>query len=131
MRLRGCFALLALTAACESSPQTALRVRLSVAAGAPDPTKLLLDVYDARHALLHDTEVPPGGGKPAMPGDVVVLTRDDAGALRVVAQGWNGAILETRGVGRAVVAAHAVTVVDVVLSSPPGSDRDGDLVPDD
>ncbi len=112
-----------------SGAETALRVRISMAGGAPTPARLTLTLFDLHRRVLDRSPVPPGGGAPRLPGDVVVLLSDNVGAVRVVIEGW-AVSLVARGQGRAIVAPHAMTTMDVQLEIPPTGDRDGDGVPD-
>jgi len=112
-----------------SATETALRVRISMAGSAPTPARLTLTLFDLHRRVLDRSPVPPGGGAPRLPGDVVVLLSDNVGAVRVVIEGWAVALV-ARGQGRAIVTPHAMTILDVQLGMPPTGDRDGDGVPD-
>ena len=129
--MRRALALLALLAACNSdAPQeTALRLKLSMSAGAPLPDKLTVSIFDVHHAILQEAQVMPPGGKVTLPGDLVVLVRDDAGSLRIAVSAWTTSLVG-RGTALALPVSKKETDVEMLILAPPGADSDGDGVPD-
>ena len=129
--MKRALALLAFLAACtQDAPQdTAIRLRLSMSAGAPAPNKLTISIFDAHHAILQEAQVMPPGGTLTLPGDLVILVRDDAGSLRIVVSAWTSSLVG-RGTALAQPVAKKETAVDMLILAPPGIDSDGDGVPD-
>jgi hypothetical protein len=122
--------LLALVGCTQDAPQdTSIRLRLSMSAGAPAPDKLTISIFDVHHAILQEAQVMPPNGKVTLPGDLVVLVRDNAGSLRIVVSAWTSSLVG-RGTALAQPVPKKETAVDMLILAPPGTDTDGDGVPD-
>src|SRR5262249_15360049 len=71
----------------------------------------------------------PPNGRITLPGDLVVLVRDDSGPLRIVISAFSS-MLVGRGTALAQPVPKAETTIDMLILAPPGADSDGDGVPD-
>jgi lectin-like protein/thrombospondin type 3 repeat protein len=70
----------------------------------------------------------PPSGHITLPGDLVVLVRDNAGPLRISVSAWTTSLVG-RGTALAQPVAKKETAVDMLILAPPGADGDGDGVP--
>jgi hypothetical protein len=104
---------------------TGVRVRIELENGAPAPETLRLSAYDVYGAVAESKDLDAR----KLPGDVLLLVRGDAGAVRLLADGAVGELRLT-ATKTVAVASGREAKVTLVLSTALPPDRDGDQVPD-
>ncbi|HEY7956648.1 MAG TPA: lectin-like protein [Polyangia bacterium] len=125
MRATALLFALALAGGCQS--RTEVRIYLAVEGGAPVPSAVTMNVYDsfgviAAHAGLD-------GAK--LPGAVMVLVSPDAARVRAYAFGRTDDGQLVQAVGATDVTAGVESGFELLLSTSPVADLDGDGVPDE
>lgn len=116
---------LALAGGCQS--RTGVRIHLAIADGAPVPASVTMNVYDSFGAIAEHAAI--DGAK--LPGTVLVLVSPDAARVRAYAFGQTDGGQLVQAVGATEVTAGVESGFELLLSTTPAADLDGDGVPDE
>jgi hypothetical protein len=125
MRAARWLLLCALVAGCQSKPTT-VRLGVALSDGMPQPSDLVLDVYDSWGLVIGQAAIDPS----ALPGDVMLIMSPESLLVRVLASGHLAGGRLISGVAQSNLLQGGETLLSVVLSTAVPGDQDGDGVPD-